>query len=227
MAVDISKYYFRSRPVLDALPRQDLLLFKEHLVLRKIRKGRELFQEDTRPRGVFILKRGKVKIYQQTQNGDEQIVYIYTPGEMLGYRPILSHQNHPTSAMTLEESGIYFLPEKHFLATLKKSAALSNILLQNLSHEFTVLVNRIGAFSHKSAKERIALSLLILQEKYRKEGKGHVEITLSRAALAGFVGTTNERLARIVSAFKREKIIKIFGRKIIIADATALYSMAE
>ena len=225
--MNISKFSFRSKPVLDSLSKSDLLLFREHLKLKRVRKGRELFHEGSYPKGVYILKRGKVKIYQRTQNGGEQIVYIYTPGEMFGFRPLLCNDSHPASAMTLEECGIYFLPVKYFLETLKQSAALSNILLQNLSHEFSVLVNRIAAFAQKSAKERVALSLLILQEKYRKPGRQYVEISLSRADLAAFVGTTNETLARIVSKFKKEKVIKIYGRKIVVNNAEALYHLTE
>jgi CRP-like cAMP-binding protein len=212
---------------MELLPNDDLVHFRKHLKLKKIKKGRELFSEGSIPKVVYILKRGKVKIYQRTQSGGEQIIYIYTPGEMFGFRPLLCQERHPASAMTLEECGIYILPAIHFLDTLKKSAALSNILLQNLSHEFTALVNRIAAFSQKSAKERTALSLLILREKYVKQGTLKSEITLSRADLAAFVGTTHETLARIISKFKKDRIIRVNGRKIIINDEQALYQLTE
>src|SRR4051812_10595419 len=108
-APSIAKYYFNNKPVLAALPEDDLLLFRKHLTLKKVRKGKELFQEGASPKGIYILKRGRVKLYQRMQNGGEQIVYIYTPGEMFGYRPLLCNESHPASAMTLEECGIYFL----------------------------------------------------------------------------------------------------------------------
>jgi CRP-like cAMP-binding protein len=226
--VDVSKYYFNCKPVLDLLLKEDLLLFKEHLSLKKIKKGTELFQEGDRPKGVYIIKTGKVKLYQQSPNGGEQIVYIYTPGEMFGYRPLLCNEKHPASCMTLEECSIYFLPVRYFLDALKKSTALSNVLLQNLSHEFTVLVNHIAAFAQKSAKERIALSLLILREKYRKpNGGSYTEISLSRANLASFAGTTNETLARIITKFRQEKIVKTNGRNIVINKLEALYGLME
>ncbi len=225
--IQVSKYFFRSRSVLDTLPTKDLNIFKEHLTLKKVAKNRELFKEGSYPKGVYILKRGKVKIYQQMQNGGEQIAYIYTPGDMFGYRPLLCNDSHPASAKTIEECGIYFLSAKDFLKTLAKSTALSNILLQNLSHEFTVLINRIAAFGQKSVKERLALSLLILMEKYRKPGGLPGEISLSRADLAAFVGTTIETVARILTILKKEKIIKTFGRKILISDIRRLYFLTE
>jgi CRP-like cAMP-binding protein len=225
--LSISKYHFNNKHVLTALHDDDLALFRKYLILKKVKKGKDLFQEGTSPKGVYILKRGRVKLYQRMQNGGEQIIYIYTPGEMFGYRPLLCNVRHPASAMTLEECGIYFLSITAFLATLKRSPALSNILLENLAREFTVLVNRIASFSQKSAKERVALSLLILQETYRRPEAHPVEITLSRADMAAFVGTTNETLARIISKFKKERIIRVVGRKIVIRDMAKLYELAE
>lgn len=226
--LSVSKYYFNSKPIFESLSKEELLNFKSLSKLKKVKKGRELFEEGTYPKGVYILKRGKVKIYQRTPNGGEQIIYIYTPGEMFGYRPLLCGDKHPASAMTLEECGIYFMTETSFVQALQTSPVLSTILLRNLSHEFTVLVNHIAAFAQKSAKERIALSLLILQEKYRKpDSKYSTEISLSRADLASFAGTTNETLARTISRFRAEKVIKLNGRKIIIHNEEALYSLIE
>lgn len=227
-AANIARYYFNSKPVMDTLPRTDQKLFREHLQLKRVRKGKDLFREGSYPKGVYILKRGKVKLYQQTQNGNQQIIYIYTPGEMFGYRPLLCDERHPASAKTLEECGIYFLPAKHFLNVLERSASLSHILLQNLSHEFTVWVNLIAAFGQKSAKERMALALLILREKYKTMGSvGNVEVTLSRTDLAAFIGTTIETVARLIAMFKAEGLIKIYGRKIIMADTSGLSRLAE
>lgn len=223
----ITKYYFSSKPLLNSLPPTDLMLFKKHLKLIRIKKGRELFQEGSRPKGVYILKRGKVKLYHRTQTGSEQIIYIYTQGEMFGYRPLLCQDSHPASAKAIEECGIYFLSAEKFLEMLSKSMVLSNLLLQNLSHEFTVLVNHIASFSQKTTRERIALSLLILQEKYRKSGQDQVEIALSRSDLASFAGTTQETVARAISRFKSEDVLQIKGRKIIITNEDALHVLIE
>lgn len=227
MNLKISKFYFSSPSLLDVLPEKDLALFRNELKLKRVRKGKILFTEGSFPKGVYVIKRGKVKIFQETPNGNEQIVYIYTPGEMFGYRPLLCHDRHPASAMTMEECSLYFLASKQFEDTLKQSTLLSNLLLENLSHEFTVLVNRIAAFAQKSVKERTALSLLILSEKYRKDGGQNPEISLSRKDLASFVGTTHETIARIITQFKNDKIIKILGRKIIIIKSESLYRLAE
>ncbi len=222
-----SHYFFSSESILDALPARDRVLFERHLRLKKIPKGRTLFEEGSHPRTVFILKRGRVKIFQRNPDGGQQIVYIYSSGEMFGYRPLLSDDLHPATATTIEECGIYFLSDRAFLELLGKSSVLSNLLLKNLCHEFTVLVNRIANFSQRSAKERIALALLIVNETYRKTENAAPEINLSRADLAAFAGTTSETLARILTRFKAEKLVRTKGRKLFILCADKLKDLIE
>jgi CRP-like cAMP-binding protein len=225
---DISKFFFTKAQVLASLPPHEAKTFKEHLRLKRVKKGKELFKEGSYPRRVYIVRRGRVKLYQHNPDGSETIIYIYSSGEMFGYRPLLCGEKHPASAMTMEDCGIYTLPSKQFLALLKAGNSLSTVLLRNLSHEFTVLVNRIGAFDQRTVRERLALSLFILREKYRKkDDHGHVEITLSRTDLAAYVGTSVETLARILTRFREAGVIRTMGRKIIITNDRALLAIID
>jgi CRP-like cAMP-binding protein len=109
-----------------------------------------------------------------------------------------------------------------------KSTMLAKILLRNLSSEFSVWINFITTFAQYSVKERLALSLLVLAEKYKrtKEG-GLVEINLTRKDLASFSATSIETLARTLTKWKNEKLIATRGRKIIIKDPLRLSQMID
>lgn len=229
MGFDIEQYHFISGSILEGLPKDELVLLKERMTRRELKKGTVISREGSYPKGVYFLRKGKVKIYQTNLEGKEQIVYIYTKGESFGYRPILCDEPHPVSAKTLEDSVVSFIPLDSFLKVLNKSTVLPNKLLRNLSHEFTVWINRISAFGQKGLKERIALALLILNEKYKKKGKEHrsSEITLSREDFANYVGTSKEPLVRALRNFKDEKLIRTKGTKIIVLNPAKLERIAE
>jgi CRP-like cAMP-binding protein len=98
-----------------------------------------------------------------------------------------------------------------------------------MSHEFGVLVNSITIFAQRTVRERLALSLLILRDKYRNEeqdGKP-VELTLSRDDLAKMVGTARETLTRLLHEFKGESLIEISGRKIILKNPLDISKIAN
>ncbi|MGZ4156254.1 MAG: Crp/Fnr family transcriptional regulator, partial [Bacteroidia bacterium] len=192
------------------------------------KKGEIIFKKGTPSKGVYILRKGKVKIYQVNQDGKSQILYIYKKGEFFGYKPLLCNETHPITASVVEDAVISFIPKIPFFNVLKISPQLSNRLLFNLSHEFSVWVNTATAFAQQTVKERFALTLLILNEKYKKEGSDKpVELNLSREDLASYVGTAIETLVRILKELKEKKILEVKGRKIKIINPDALLEMTE
>ncbi len=167
-----------------------------------------------------------LKIEQSNDEGQSRIVYIYTEGEYFGFRPLLCNEKHPVSAIVLEESEIEVFDGRNFLEIAKQSPNLAFNLVEILSFEFNVWINLIGSLSHKSAKERVALILLILNEKYRINENESI-ITMSRSDIASYSETTEETVVRILTFFKEQGIIITEARKIKITNKTLLEIIAE
>lgn len=102
-------------------------------------------------------------------------------------------------------------------------------LLKTLSHEFAVLVNSLTLFSQKSVRERLALQLIVVREKYKTDSKlgMPIAINLSRDDLASLVGTARENVVRVLSEFKKDGILETKGRKIIVHDVNKLIQIAN
>lgn len=223
------KFHFRSDSVLKGLPKSDLEFLESRMVTSKYLKGKTIFSEGSYPSGIFYIISGKVKKYKVDRDGREQIIYVCINGELLGYPALLSEEPFCDSATTLEDSIIAFIPKADFLQILNQSTELSTRLLKNLSHKFGVLENSIATFAHKSVRERLALSLLILREKFEEKGRGNkeIEIILSREDLSNIVGTAVETLVRLLHDFKVEGLIATEGRKISVLNAKALVKIAN
>lgn len=212
--MDLSLFSLNTTPLKEALsPEVFATLLNSSSEIRYSGKTR-IFQEGTFPKGVFILKRGKVKIYQSTPGDSQQIIAIHCVSEIFGYRPILNNGRYPVSAETLEPSTVLFVPKKDFLKVLNTSPQFSNLLLKYLSHEFTVWVNMISLFARTTVKERLLLYILVLSDRYRTRNQYPIRITLPKADLASLIGTSNETLARMLKLLKEEKLITTQGRSL-------------
>lgn len=218
MEFTIEKYHLKSSSFFDYLTKDEKRLITEHSARVEYSKGDALFKEHSFSRGVFILRKGKVKIFQTNDDGKQSIVYIYKKGDYFGYRPILADEPNPVSAIAMDSVVVTFIPKETFLELLKKSKSLAQKLLIILSKEFTVWINKTTVFSQFHVKERVALSLLILNEVYRKteDTNKHINIMISRDDFAGFVGTAKESLVRMLRILKDENIIITKGTKIIL-----------
>ncbi len=212
----ISKFIFNNHFLLNELPENDRDLLMKVMQIKKYRKNEAVFTEGTRPSGVFFVQSGKVKKYKSDNDEREQIIYIYNKGEFFGYSAVLSEDCYGDTAVAIESAAIAFISAEDFFGIINRSAVFSRLLLKSLSHEFIVMANLISVLAQRTVRERVALCLLILHEKYKNEKdlRDDVYITLSRKDLANMAGTVNETLARVLHDFKDEEMIWVEGRKI-------------
>jgi len=225
----IDKWDFKSESVFMDLPSDDFELLTANKTEQVYKKGEIIFRESAYPAGIFYITDGKVKKYKLDKDGREQIIYVANTGELLGYHAILSEDRYPDSAAAIEECRIAFIPKEDFLDTLHQSEVLSRRLLKTLSHEFAVLANSLTMFAQKSVRERLALQLVVMREKYKVNFQPGmpVEINMSRDDLASLVGTARENVVRVLTEFKESGILETKGRKIIVHDVNKLIEITN
>ena len=225
----IEKWDFKSESILADLPKPDLQLLMARRLEQVYKKGEIIFREETYPTGTFFLISGLAKKYKVDKDGREQIIYVANAGELLGFHAILSGDNYPDSAAVMEDSQIAFIPREDFLEAIRQSDVLNRRLLKTLSHEFVVLTNSLALFAQRPVRERLALQLIVVREKYKADAEPGmpVEINMSRDDLASLVGTARENVVRLLSGLKEEGIVETKGRKIIVLDVKRLIRIAN
>ncbi|MDR0801910.1 Crp/Fnr family transcriptional regulator [Fluviicola sp.] len=222
------QFSFISDSIFTGLPESDLMILKKNMITHNYRKNEIIFREGTYPNGIFLLNEGRAKKYKTDKNGKEQIFYICKNGELLGYHALVSGEKYFDSACAMESSIISFIPKDDFFKVLNESSILKQRLLKAISHEFGVLVNFIILLAQRTVRERLALSLLILRDKFKPEiQKTPVELNISREDLSKFVGTARETLGRLLHDFKEEGLITINGRIIILKNPDKLSKIAN
>ncbi len=220
----IDKWDFNSQSIFADLPAAELESLFANSIDEKYKKGEVIFKEGTIPSGIFFIKHGKIKKYKVDNFSKEQIIYVANADELIGYHAVLASERYPDSASALEESIIALIPKEDFLTTLEQSSNLSRRLLKTLSHEFAVLINNISIFAQRPTRERLAITLIILREKFKSgiQEDQQIAINISREDIASMAGTTRENVVRLLRQFKDEGIIETKGRKIWVVDVKGL-----
>lgn len=225
----IEQWNFTTRSVLSALPAEELSLLTEKSEELYCRKGEVLFREGTVPSGIYIIGSGKIKKYKTDRQRREQIVYVAGPGELVGYHAVLSEDRYPDSAAAMEDAEVTFIPKENFTALLERSPLFARRLLKAMSQEFTVLTNTISVIAQRTGAERLAITLIVLRERSKKENEDGeaIVINMSRADLANMAGIAEENVTRILREFKSEGLLETKGRSIIIIDIQGLVNRAN
>ena len=172
-------YTFNNQNVLNDLPIAiSDLLFKRSTNM-SFKAGAYIFEEGNAPEGIYRVISGKVKKSTLTTFGTEHIFYVCKELDYLGYHALLSDENYSDSAAALTDCEIAFINKADFLKAVEKSHLLTQRLLKNLSHEFVVYINATKALAKYTVRERTALNLLILEDKFGDDAGTKTSITIS------------------------------------------------
>lgn len=188
----------------------------------KLKKGEVLFREGEPVTGVYFVYSGSVKVYKKWDDDKDLIVRFAKGGAILGHRGLGGNLVYPISAAALESSVVCFIDTQLFEATLKTNSEFTNRLIHFLVQELYESEKKMRNLAHMPVKGRVAEALLHLKELFGEDDKGFINIDLSRQDLASFAGATYETVFRMINELVKEKLIKLSGKSISIADADGL-----
>ncbi|NOS94162.1 MAG: Crp/Fnr family transcriptional regulator [Cyclobacteriaceae bacterium] len=213
----------------NGLTPEDLSRINNHKTCIQYKKGQNIFYEGTRPTGLFCINGGKVKVFKNNVQGKEFILYIAKPGDFLGYRALLSEEFYGATATVLEDAKICFIQKENFFEVLQKNPVFMKKVVKQVCQQMGIMEERMAELAHKSVRERLAGSLLMLKESYGMEGDESVllDIALSREDWASLVGTATETVIRLLSDFKSDELISFEGKKIRVLDPKRLAKQAD
>ncbi|WP_064505498.1 Crp/Fnr family transcriptional regulator [Defluviitalea phaphyphila] len=201
------------------------------LIIRKTYlKGELIAIEGSNLDGLIIINKGKVKVYKNTYEGKEQILYIFSEGDFFGEKSLIINQEITYNIEALEDTSVCMIKKETFKTLLKEYPEISFKVMEELCMRLENLENIIKSMGAKNVEVRINSVLLEFAEKY---GKTHdegilLELPLSREGIANYIGLTRETVSRKISNLQSEGIIEVIGnKKIIIRNKDALKKSIE
>ncbi|MEO8569181.1 MAG: response regulator [Ginsengibacter sp.] len=184
-----------------------------------------IYAEGQRPRTVYYVVSGKLKISKTNDDGKDFITGIHGPGEYFGYTSILEDVNYKDEAQALEETTLMLIPREDFLQLISSDIQIAQtfikIIAQNIVEKEESLLN----LAYSSLRKKVAYGLIHLLEKYKVEEGNKIILNLSRENMAQSIGIATESLIRTLGDFKDEKLIDIQTGKVIIIDEKKLRSL--
>jgi CRP-like cAMP-binding protein len=204
---------------------------RQHLSLDKItesyKRGSIIYREGNRMKGFFCVQKGIIKMYKTGFDGKEQIIRFAKPGDIIGYRSVISNEPACTTTEVIEDSIVCHIPPHTLLTLIKTNGNFAVELMKLTCKELGEANSYITDIAQKTVRERLAEILLHLDHEFGIDEHGVLKISLTREELSNIVGTATESIIRLLSEFKNDRIIELNGRKIKILDRPGLKLIAN
>jgi len=202
----------------------NIKLTSDERELYDYKKKTMVYSEGQRPKAVYYVKSGKLKIYKSNEDGKELITAICSIGDFFGYTYILEEINYRENAQVLEDATLMLIPKEDFTALVSGDAQVARQFIKMITHN--VLENEEGLLSlaYNSLRKKVARQLIHVFEKFKKENLSNT-LNISRENLAQTAGIATESLIRTLSDFKNEKLIDLQGSTITILNENKLRNL--
>ena len=87
--MELTSYYFINAALTES-PELNALVASG--ATEKYAGGEIIFHANQVPKGVYVLLKGKVKVFQRIPTGTDQVMNIHIAGEIIGYRAVVSNE---------------------------------------------------------------------------------------------------------------------------------------
>lgn len=192
------------------------------------RRGQPVFYAGAPAHALFVIRSGRVKVYRQSVGGEEQVLRLLGPGELIGYRPLLAEELYGASAEAVEDSAICVIPAETVRQLLREVPELALDLLRKLAVELRLSEELMMDLVHRPVRERAARMLLSLLHDNRNgaEPRRLHSRHLRRQDMARMIGTTPETYSRVLRGFAQRGVITLTREHIEIRDPRQLEKIA-
>lgn len=215
----------RKVPIFSTLAPEELGRIASLIVRKQYAKGELAAIEGANPGGLTIINKGQVKAYRDTQEGKEQILYVFSEGDFFGEKNLLRNQEVRYNVEALEETHLCMIKKNDFQQLLMEYPGIGLKIMEELCSRLEQLENAVESMGTRSVEERVNAVLLEFARKY---GKAHpkgilMELPLSREGIANYIGLTRETVSRKMGLLQDKGIIEMIGnKKVIIINKKAL-----
>jgi len=216
----------RELAVCGVLESAALRAFKESGPTVHHQAGETIVFEGDEAQCVYSLTSGLLRLSKLLPDGRRQIAGFLFPGDFLG---ITLEEDHAFTAEAIAPSTLCKFPRRHFEAFMADHPALERRLYAVAAHELAAARQQLVLLGRKTATERLASFLLMLDGRcHAARGGDAIELPMSRADMADYLGLRIETVSREFSTLRASRVIQLVTRQSFrILDRERLEQLAD
>ncbi len=204
----------RSFEIFKGLTDEEIDVVNQSVNCTSHKRGNTIYHEGSRINGTYLVVEGILKIFKTGFDGKEQIIRFAKPGDLIGFRSVISDELACSTTKVIQETILCYLPGDILERLLKENSSFSMTLMKLTCKELGESNKFLTDIAQKTVRERLAEVLLLLMDTFELDQDHTLQISLTREELANMVGTATESVIRLLSEFKSDKLIELNGRKI-------------
>lgn len=173
---------------------------------------------------LFFILSGYLKAVSQGADGNEVLLSVMGPGEVMGELSVLDGSPRSASVVALEPCELAVVERGPLLALVQESPPVALGLITVLTQRLRNLTKRCENISSLDIPARLAEVLVSLAERHgeRRGQDVRIPVKLSQQELGNMVGATRESVNKQLRLWTQEGTLRQEEGRVVISDLAAL-----
>ncbi len=183
-------------PIFSGLSDDELAQVSKHAVTRAFPKQVIIINEGDQTDSLYVILKGKVKVFLSDEQGKEVVLNTQGPGEYFGELALLDDAERSASVMTLEPSSFMMISKQSFQDLLAAHPSIAYSVIQGLTQRVRTLTDNVKSLALMDVYGRVAKTLLNMAT--TQDDRMVIEDKLTQQDIANRVGASREMVSRIL-----------------------------
>lgn len=166
--------------------------------LRSAYRGDVLFEERETADELFLVRHGRVAIFNRSPDGRESVLALMGAGDLFGEMPLFDGQGRSAGARALEPSELVVMPYGPVREHFSNNATALWKVVELLANRLRVADEALADSVFLDVTGRTAKRLLELAGDNEE-----FQLPVTQEELAGMIGASRERVNKAIAAFIR------------------------
>ncbi|MBP2240372.1 CRP/FNR family transcriptional regulator [Cytobacillus eiseniae] len=198
-------------PIFNHLEREQMAEIMQAVHPVTYKKNEMIYHADDQSDSLYIVSKGKIRIYRLSELGKEQLVRILQPGDFTGELALFQDSVHVNYAEAMVETNVCVIKRAELQSFLLKYPSISLKILTEFANRLEQSEKQTTRFATEKVETRIALFLA----EWTDGNNGEFELPMSKKDLASYLGTTPETISRHLTILEERGYIKKKKHRII------------
>ncbi len=194
---------------------------------RSYAKNTIVFSQGDAGDALFGVASGRVRISACGPDGREVFLNIMEPGDAFGEIAVVDGRPRTAGAVTIDPTVLIVIRRADFLAALERSPDLAMHLLQLFCQRLRWTSDLVEESAFLVGPARLAKRLLVLAALHGSPVARGMELALSQAELAHFLGISRQIVNQHLQAWRRAGWVDLSRGRIVVTDAEALGDVVD
>jgi len=178
-------------------------------------KGNIIINEGDKIDNIYIIHKGKIKVYKINLDGKEQILYILKDGDTFGENSIFKEQKATFYAEAIDDVKLCLLSREDFIRIISRNPEIALKIMNYLLERLQNIESLVKDITTEDVKTRLLSMILRLADKEGIKSSDGIKLKfyLSREDIANLLGTTRETISRKLHELEDDGMIKFLSNK--------------